>query len=277
MKRPSWLATLVDTGSVAHSAANPSILSELVSLGIVAIRAAGIRRTVVATDPQQLRQWLEARYPNHGLAPDAAHVRAKNIVRSGASKTGSSAHGVLSLQFKWFGKKDGLWTRMTRTYGVAAILTDRLADLALPARWRLLTIENWEPFFRADYSGAQVPVMVAYLGGNVSGTVMEALKTLSTPPEAVLHFGDYDWEGLYIFQRLQKVLPQARLYIPENIEALFKAFGERILVEKQKRKALFDEDNRQCLPVIKLIEQHNAGLEQEIVGLPELSADLDPA
>lgn len=269
MNRPSWLTTLVDRGSVAHSAANPKMLSELVTLGIVAVKTAGIRRSVVSAKPEQLRKWLDARYPDHGMLPDAAHVREGNIVRSGGSKAGSSAHGVFSFQFKWFGKEDDLWTQMTRTYGVAAVLTDRLVNITLPATWCLLTIENWEPFFRADYSGAPVPVMVAYLGGNAPGSVLKALKTFSTPPELVLHFGDYDWEGLYIFQRLQKVLSQARLYIPDNIEALFRQFSKRNLIDKQKRKALFDEKNRNCLPVIQLIEQHNAGLEQEIVGLPE--------
>jgi hypothetical protein len=269
MNRPSWLITLMDKGAVAHSAANPKIFAELITLGIVAIKTAGIRRTLVASRPQQLRKWVNARYPDHGRVPDEAHVREGNIVRSGGSKAGGSAHGVLSFQFKWFGREDDLWTQMTQIYGMAAVLTDRLAELILPATWRLLTVENWEPFFRADYSGALVPVMVVYLGGNASGSVMEALKTFSTPPEAVLHFGDYDWEGLYIFQRLQKMMPQARLYIPGNIETLFKQFGNRNLVENQKRKSLFDEKNSECLPVIKLIEQHNAGLEQEIVELPE--------
>ena len=269
MKRPSWLTMLVDRGAAAHSAANPKILAELISLGIVSIKTTGIRRSIVVAKSEQLCKWLDARYPDRGMVPDVAHIREGNIVRSGGSKAGSSAHAVLSFQFKWFGKEDDLWTQMTITHGVAAVLTDRLADFTLPARWRLLTIENWEPFFRADYWGAPVPVMAAYLGGNAPGTVMEALKTFSTPPEIVLHFGDYDWEGLYIFQRLQKVLPQARLYIPVNIEALFRRFGKRKLIDKQKRKAIFDEKNRDCLPVIQLIEQYNAGLEQEIVGLPE--------
>jgi hypothetical protein len=269
MNLPSWLTTLVNRGSVGHSAVNPNILAELITLGIVVIKTAGIRRTVVVARPEQFRKWLDAGYPEHGRVPDAAHVREGNILRSGGSKAGRSAHGVLSFQFKWFGKEDDLWTQMTRAYGVAAVLTDRVPDITLSAGWRLLTIENWEPFFRADYSGAPDPVMVAYLGGNAPGSLMDALKTFSNPPVSILHFGDYDWEGLHIFQRLQKALPQTRLYIPDNIETLFKQFGKLNLIENQRRKALYDEENIECLPVIKLIAQHNAGLEQEIVGLPE--------
>ena len=269
MKHPSWLATLVDRGAVAHSTANQNILNELITLGIVTIKTAGTHRTVVAVSPEQLRKWFDARYPDHGRVSDAAHVRESNIVHSGGSKTGNSAHGVLSFQFKWFGQKTDLWTQITTTYGIAAVLTDRLAELTLPAGWHLLTVENWEPFFRADYSGASVPVMVGYLGGNAPGSVLDALKIFSIPPESVLHFGDYDWDGLYIFQRLKKVMPYARFHIPSNLEALFKQYGNRKLIENQRRKSLLDEDSIECLQVVKLIEQYNAGLEQEIVGLPE--------
>ena len=269
MKHPSWLAILVDKGAVAHSATNPQILSELLTLGIVKIKTAGTRRTVIAISPEQLRKWFDARYPDHGRVPDAANVRESNIVHRGSSKAGNSAHKVFSFQFKWFGRKTDLWTEMTTMYGMAAILTNCLAKLTLPAGWHLLTIENWEPFFRADYSGASVPVMVGYLGGNAPGSVLDALKTFSTPPESALHFGDYDWEGLYIFQRLKKVIPHARFHIPNNLEALYKQYSKRKLIENQKRKFQLDKNNMDCLQVVKLIEQYNAGLEQEMVELPE--------
>lgn len=269
MNRPSWLTTLVEKGSVGHSLANQKILKELINLGIVCIKAAGIRRTVVVADPPQLIQWLRARYPAHAIDPDALPTRKGNIVRSGGSKAGKCSHDVLPFQFKWFGSKDDAWAQMTKEYGMAAVLTDRLAGLTLPARWRLLTIENWEPFYRADYSDASVAHMAVYLGGNVSDLLIDGLKSFRHPPESVMHFGDYDWEGLYIFQRLQKAIPSARLYIPGNIESLFEQFGDRKLVEKQKRKSAFDMKNSECRPIINLIEQFNAGLEQEIVALPK--------
>jgi hypothetical protein len=267
MKRPTWLTRLLENGTVAHSAADRRIVGELLTLGIACIKSSGMRQRISVTDPAQLAQWIEARYPAHLLDPDSLPTREGNIIRSGSSKSGRCAHAVLPFLFKWFG--DGPLSHLTASYGMAAAFTDRLADLPVPAHWRLLTIENWEPFHQADYTGAALPLMVVYLSGNVSEIAIEALNTFRHPPQSLLHFGDYDWEGLYIFQRLQKAVPAARLYIPETIEALFKQFGRRHLLEKQKRKAGFDMQNLECLPVIKLIEQYNAGLEQEVVGLPE--------
>jgi hypothetical protein len=268
MKRPAWLTTLLEKGAVAHSAADRRIVNELLTLGIVRIQSAGTRQSVAATDPVQLRQWIEARYPQHAMDPATLPTRQGSIVRSGSSKNGKCAHAVLPLLFNWFG--NGPLAHLTRAYGMGAAFTDRLADLPVPAKWRLLTIENWEPFHRTDYSTAPVPVMVAYLGGNASETVIDALNTFRHAPQTVLHFGDYDWEGLYIFQRLQKAVPSARFYKPNNLEVLFKEFGRRNFLEKQKRKAAFDTQNPECLPVIRLIEQYNAGLEQEVAGLPEI-------
>ncbi|RJQ85034.1 MAG: hypothetical protein C4519_03790 [Desulfobacteraceae bacterium] len=266
MKRPTWLISLLEKGAVAHSAADRRIVDELLTLGIIGLKSTGLRQTVSAIDPAQLRLWVEARYPLPAIDPDTLPSRVGNIVRSGSSKTGHSSHAVLPLHFKWFGH--GPLARMTSAYGMMAVLTDRVPHLPVPDRWRLLTIENWEPFHRSDYAGAPIPVMAVYLGGNVSDTVIEALKGFRNPPEAVLHFGDYDWDGLYIFQRLNTALPSARLYVPPDIEALFAQFGSRRLLERQKRKTGLDPAGPECRRIITQIEQHNAGLEQEIVALP---------
>ena len=271
MNRPAWLTRLLENGSLGFSAANRRQLTELLTLGIVSVRSTGLRRTIVVTDPGQLEKWLQARYPSHGIDPDGLAMRGGNIVRGGGSKAGRHSHDVLALPFKWFGDAQDRLTRITRDFGLAAALTDRLAALALPERWHLLTIENWEPFLQADYTAAPQSVMVVYLGGNVSDAVLNALSTFGSAPKSVLHFGDYDWEGLYIFQRLQKAVPTARLYLPPDIETLFADFGDRRLIARQVRKAAFDMHNRACRPVVALMAQFNAGLEQEIVGLPRFS------
>ncbi len=270
MRRPNWLITLLESGAVGYSATNPTVLKELLSLGLVVVKSAGIRRTVVVADHIQCAHWVDANYPERLIDPETLPRRQRNIVYHGSSKRGIRSHAQLPFLFKWFGSGNSKLQRLTEDYGMVAVLTDMLVTLVLPIRWRLLTIENWESFLLADYTAASLPVMVIYLAGNVSETTINALKTFTQPPESVLHFGDYDWEGLYIFQRLQKEIPSARLFIPDNIEVLFNEFGNRKLVEKQKIKAGFNLENQQCLPVVKLIQKTNYGLEQEIVDLPEM-------
>lgn len=270
MKRPNWLISLLERGAVGYSASNPSVLKELVRLGLVAVQSTGMRRTVTVVDYTQFTHWVDVNYPERMIDPETLPRRQGNIVRHGSSKRGKRSHAQLPFLFKWFGSGNTLLTRLTKDHGMVAVLTDKLETLVLPLRWRLLTIENWESFLLADYVAASQPVMVVYLGGNVPETIINALKTLTRPPERILHFGDYDWEGLYIFQRLQKEMPEAILYIPNNIEELFKKFGNRKLVEKQRLIAGFDMENRQCLPVVKLIQETNHGLEQEIVDLPDM-------
>jgi hypothetical protein len=246
------------------------VLKELMSLRLVVVQSTGMKRTVVVADHTQFAHWVDANYPEHSIDPDTLPRRQRNIVRHGSSKSGKRSHAQLPFLFKWFGQGNERLARLTHDHGIIAVLTDILETLELPRRWQLLTIENWESFFRADYAAASLPVMVAYLGGSVSDTIINALKTFTHPPERILHFGDYDWEGLYIFQRLQKEIPLAKLFIPDNIEALFNEFGNRKLVEKQKIKAGFNLENQQCLPVIQLIQETNYGLEQEIVDFPEM-------
>lgn len=109
--------------------------------------------------------------------------------------------------------------------------------------------------------------MAAYLGGNVSDVVLYAFSQINPKPERILHFGDYDWAGLKIFQRVQTILPKAKLYIPSNIEELLKKnYGNHKLVKSQLMNV--DFNNPEIQPVIDLIAQYNMGLEQEILEQP---------
>ncbi len=276
MKIPRWLQTLNEQGTVPHSAANSAAGQAMLrklrdELKLVRVATRGTRRTIVVDDAMQLQRWLDARYPQTGLDPDTLPTRQGNIVRGGGSKAGRRTHTVQPVLFKFFDpRKTNPWARQTARYGMAAATTNRLHRLDLPPRWRLLTVENWEPFQRADYAAASIPVMVVYLLGKVADVTIRALATFSPPPESMLHFGDYDWEGLYVFQRLAKVLPAMRLYVPAGIEDLFKIHRNRELIAKQTPAQAFDRQNRHCRPVIRLIQHYNGGLEQEIVDLPVL-------
>ncbi len=286
MKRPTWLNTLLEQGSVAYSRVksrdDTRLLADLTSLSLVKIDIKGRKRRIVITDSAQFAQWVEATHPVPVVPPGELRSRARNIVQRRTSKSGKTTHDVQPILLKWFPGSapvlsnvegdilpaSSLYAQLTQEYGMVGITSDRLNRLQLPNEWWLLTVENWESFYPLSYPKPQRTILTVYLSGNVSDITLQALSQLNPAPARVLHFGDYDWAGLNIFQRLQAVFPQAGLYIPKNIEQLFQQHGDRELIENQTLPKQFDFKNPACQPVIKLIEQWNAGLEQEIVHPP---------
>lgn len=274
MVRPSWLTELLAQGSVAHSRVRSTeahqILQTLQTLGLVKITTHKTRRTFTVLDPESFARWMAINFPVEATSAELLPTRAQNIVRERDSKAGATTHLVQPVLFKWFDSNpDAPIAQLSQTYGMVGVTSERLAYLPLPAVWYLLTVENWESFCALSYQTPNVPVMMVYLGGNVSDVVLSALASLCPYPAYILHFGDYDWAGLAIFQRLDAHLPHAQLYIARNLADLFQRYGKRELVEKQAVASL-DLRHPKCQPVITHISHYNAGLEQEIVPPPTL-------
>ncbi len=281
MTRPSWLAELLRRGVVAYSRVRSAQarqdLQTLQALRLVRVRpessaAHGSRRVVEALAPKQVAQWIDSTYPvvedNHA---STLPQRGQNIAFNRNSKAGETTHTVQPILFKWFTTApESELADLTKTYGLVGVCTDLIKALALPACWTLLTVENWESFYTLALPSPTLPVMVLYLGGNVPQVVLTALSEMTPLPWRVIHFGDYDWAGLAIFQRIGVVFPQAQLYQPSDLESLFERYGDRELIERQSARVL-DLDDARCTRVIACITRYNAGLEQEIVpfNLPE--------
>jgi hypothetical protein len=260
--RPNWVNDLLENGRVAHSRVNTANLKTLKELGIVRIHVNKTRRQVIVTDKEQFDQWVGSIYPQRQV-DETFPQRAQNVMRGRDSKSGVSSHQVLPVLLKWFDPDPNhLCARLTAEYGLCGFTTDSLTKITWPKEWWLLTIENWESFNTTSQETATIPIIVLYLGGNPSDVLLRVLEKLPQPSR-VTHFGDYDWAGLRIFQRVQKSLPQAKLYLPEDIEELFQKFGKHGLAGNQI--PLEGNMSAKVDKVAHLISQYNAGLEQEIV------------
>jgi hypothetical protein len=272
MSKPKWINELLDRGATAYSRvrskADRRRLQDLQLLQLVRIKTQKSRRSIIIIDMAQFRQWVKVEFPSSTLSPDTLPMRARNVVERRDSKMGESTHKVQPLLFRWFeaGKKSDL-AYQTDHFGVVGVLTDRVSELELPQLWRLLTVENWESFYTLEYESPTSPIMCVYLGGNVSDVVLTAITELTPSPSAVLHFGDYDWAGLAIFQRLEAKLPRAEIYVPTDLDTLLSRYGKRDLVESQPLRGL-DLKHPKFHEIVDCISQHNAGLEQEIVAPP---------
>ncbi len=275
MKSPAWITRLQRDGSVPRSAVTAesvAMLEQLVALGYVAEETQGTRRRVVVQNTSGLTAWAVGTYPQPSESPIPGR-RAGNIARVRDSKGGRSTHDRQPMLLRWFGPDPAApFATLTQQWGVAAVTSDRSANLLPPSRWILLTVENWESFVATDYAGCQDTIIVIYTGGNPAEATIRALCSLQPAPIRALHFGDYDWSGIAIFRRLRGVLPTVELYVPGDIEALMRQFGNPGLIEGQMPLRERDDDTDEVREVIRLIARYNTGLEQEIVPLPVLAS-----
>lgn len=272
MRRPGWIVELLETGSVAHSKAGSAaarrVLETLQALDLAQVEGHRSQRRILTLDVDQLARWVDANYPSPDPASETLAPRARNVSEHRNSKAGRTAHDVQPVLLKWFDAAPDSWlSRLTGQHGMVGVTSDHLGEISLPARWNMLTVENWEPFHTLRYVDPAPPIMSVYLGGNVSDVVLTGLADLRPAPGRVLHFGDYDWAGLAIFQRLEAVMPQAELYIVPDADLLFRRYGRRELVEKQPLASL-DLRHHKYSAIAECISRHNAGLEQEIVHPP---------
>lgn len=262
MSRPAYLADLLETGSIAHSSVPKPVLRELKALDLVAVESHKFRRRVLVTNRNAFADWLAARYPSASPELSTLPSRAQNVARARSSKAGDTTHEVQPVLLKWFSNQDLEAARLTARYGLLAVTSNRVVDLPWPTAWRLLLVENWESFYTLDYPPVEAPLVAVYLGGHVAAVTLEALSSISPPPSRSLCFVDYDWTGLQIYARVRHYLPTIGLYLPPDLESLFARYARHELATEQPP---FFDDDPACEYVISLVQQYNAGLEQEIV------------
>ena len=93
------------------------------------------------------------------------------------------------------------------------------------------------------------------------------LEWISNLENEYIHFGDYDLDGINIYQN--QIIPRLKkskkysMFIPENIEELIQKYGNGELYENQIRlkNMIIDDDYISILK--KIIIKHKKGLEQE--------------
>jgi hypothetical protein len=272
--------TLLETGSVARSACSRELLAALAPLldsQVIVEDRAGAGRRLVVRNPQALRDFIQHHFPDVTV-PEGTSSRIAGVARFRDTKAVASDLPEIVTLRAWRedalrsdGKSIGVATA-TAAHGVFSFL---LAD---PARFTLhgpcALVEN--PAVFTQFERLQLPTRLAIYGhGRASNRLLDWLAAQTAPDFQLLHLPDYDPVGLDEFIRLQERLgARVQLHLPKNLEGLFARHSNRELLQKTSTQSLLAK-LRQCQSaevrtVLKLIEKHNAGLEQEalLVGRP---------
>lgn len=275
------LRSLLASGALPASQCGQAFLklvAPLLAGGVLAWQRSGAGRRLAVNDAKALNDFLQQRFPDADLPPNAGS-RTAGVGRFRDTKaTANSEDEIISVRV-W--RDDALLKNgkpvaaamATDTHGVFSFMLARECPYEL--RGLCALVENPAMFAAAEQLNLDVGSMI-YGRGRISNRVVDWLGCMGDSSFSLLHLPDYDPVGLSEFQRLHTRLgKRAVLYWPDDLETRFAKFSNRKLLEKGNSQAMLTQLRRSDLPAIRraveLIDRHNAGLEQEalLIKLPE--------
>jgi hypothetical protein len=267
------LTRLLETGTLARSACSREFFATLAPLldsDVVIEDRAGAGRRLVVRDPHALRDFIQHRFPNAPVSAGASS-RVAGVSRFRDTKAVASDLPEIVTIRAWHGDalksagKSIAAAEATHEHGVFSFLLQDAARYTLHGSCAL--VENPAMFTQFEHLGL-TPHLALYGHGRSSNRLLDWLAAQIAPDFQLLHLPDYDPVGLDEFIRLQEKLgPRVRLHLPENLADLFARHGNRELLQKPSTQTLLARLRRHLdkdvCAVLALIENHNAGLEQE--------------
>lgn len=270
------LAELQRAGSVPASRLSERSRQRLDSLfqaEVVVAVAAGAGRRIELRSATPLAAFIAKHYPkglfrqDTPLPPKAAAVASR---RSAHRARRGDCEPVL---VRGFGELILSKTEvslavaeLTRLCGCAAITVGEEEAPWLCGAETVVTVENLELFYRIEQFLPEA-VMAVYAAGRMSRRLLDWLVRLSRNGAHIIHAGDYDPIGLAEYLRLKKAGIDASFFLPEQVPALFADYADPALLKRRNTQRLLAPLRRssdpQVVAVMKLIDTHGAGLEQE--------------
>jgi len=219
---------------------------------------------------RRFARFFRQRFPETILPTDAGS-RIASVSRFRDTKAmANSENEIISIR-AWRNDallKDGKPVGVATTTMAHDVFSFLLAkDCPYELRGSCALVENPAVFAIAEQLNLGVGLII-YGHGRISNRAINWLVRMTHSSFSLLHLPDYDPVGLSEFQRLQARLgKRVVLHLPDDLETRFTKFSNRELLEKGNSQAMLAQLRHSDLPairrVVKLIDHHNAGLEQE--------------
>lgn len=272
------LLNLRKNGSIARSGmseASLGFLRPLLGSGVLAEERRGRGLVITVDNTEAFDRFIDKHFPS-GLEV----IQADGVTRSEAvSFWRDSKHGNLDSEVVFVRATTGqILTRnldvlevgqMTETAGVAAFLLYNTTDDLWQFNGSIALVENYEVFLHWEEIGVSADIAI-WTAGRMSQRMIKWLKSEAMQQCRIFHCGDYDPVGLDEFCRIYDHLGnRANLYIPTNIEDIFRRYSNPTLLRKKSSAKILERLRSNSHPdvteIVKLIDVNNAGLEQEVL------------
>ena len=267
------IMAMLEQGSLPRSTCSVSLLKALQPLldsGAVVEERSGAGRRLTVRDASATQGFIAQRYPDAGIF-EGASSRIVGVARFRDTKALAFNEATLVSVRAW---RPNVLFRGVQAVDVAAATADHgifsflLSDHnSYALRGTCALVEN--PAVFNCIERLNLPVGLAIYGhGRASNRLLDWLASNTEPSFTLLHLPDYDPVGLSEFERLHVRLGErVHLHLPADLPTRFERFSNRGLLAKPNSRALLPKLRRSRVPAIRqaleLIEQHNAGLEQE--------------
>jgi hypothetical protein len=261
---------------IPSSMAKHALIEELVNERIVE-RIGRIQKKLHITDIKALSLYLQTKYGINDLKRYIEVCQQENTQRNELVSISSDSKLKQVRTFKGFlinsynsiqGKLNDKSITLNFIDGTFQFIYD-FENFIPDSSLTIIGIENPENFRLIEmqqylFEDIQ-PLFVSRYPQNQS---KDLIKWLQSIPNNYLHFGDFDFAGIGIYlNEFKKHLGEkAKFFVPNNLENLIKAYGNKSLYDNQKMN--FKKETIQEVNLLKLIEYihtYKKGLEQEIL------------
>lgn len=235
----------------------------LFDTGALAVERKSGGYIVIIKNAVALNAFIAAMYPGGLIATDIEGEgnRTRGVRLHGDSKkTGNMELEIVVFRAAFpappflSGQHDGL------TLGSFILANNASASFS----GLVATVENHEQFALYDWAAKGFDAVIL-TSGRASNRLLDWFAGDSMKGAQYTHFGDYDPVGLDEFARMYGRLGErVRLFVPDNIEALFAHSRLKLVTDSGKLLFRLSALRHPDIDlVIRLIQEHGGGLEQE--------------
>jgi len=264
-------------------------IAPLLQAGVVHEQRSGAGRRLVVVDAVALRTFISRHFPDLQVDP-AASTREIGVARFRDTKVLPADTPEIVCIRAWSDtvlvgvEQDpsdaapalgALAATATAQHGLFSFLLHAQCSYRLADTCAL--VENPAVFVAFERLKTGIPA-VMYSRGRVSNRLLAWLAAQPLAGFSLVHLPDYDPAGLSDFERLRARLgDRVRLHIPDDLDRRFAVLSNRQLLRKSRTRTILanlrQSDSPEVQKVVRLIHEHNAGLEQEalLVPLPRIT------
>lgn len=274
----SILHDLIATGAVASSRLSAKLRKKcmpLLDAGVLEEAKSGAGKAIRVLNIDALESFAKKNYPA-GLSGEESREpsrRGQSIEQFRDSKVKAGLDFEF-LRYRLIAKpfQVGNITQeadhLPNGFGCTVLHDDRTAYPWPIFSGHVATVENPTVLLRLPWKEYGIDLAVL-ASGRASTRMIDWLASDAMSGATITHFGDYDPVGLSEFLRIEKQLGErVGLFIPTDIEALFRKYGNPALLTKSAvlLKKLAKSQNKDVQRILTLTREHG-GLEHESIVL----------